>query len=104
MTAPLSNKPSLAEVLDLALRGALGRVRVAMPGRVTSYSHTTQRASVQPLIQDRYARGGEIIAESLPELDDVPVEFEGAGGFHSTFPLAKGDTLMLVFYSSSIAN
>jgi len=98
------NAPSLARVLDLAIRGILDDVRVSLPGRVVSYDKATQRADVQPLIKDGYpGEDGTRKTESLPVVPDVPVAFPGAGGYHETFPISKGDTVLLVFCSSSIA-
>ncbi len=100
----MSQKPTLAMVLELATRGALDGVRVALPGRVVAYDKARQRADVQPLIDDRYeSEGGALVAEHLPIINDVPVAFQGAGGYSETFPLTKGDTVLLVFCSSSIA-
>jgi hypothetical protein len=98
-----SSKPTLAVVLGLAIAGALDDVRVALPARVVSYDRAKQRASVQPLVKDGYfdSSGVRQVA-SLPILTDVPVMFQGSGDYWQTFPLSPGDTVMLVFASSSI--
>ncbi len=99
-----STKPTLTRVLELAMRGALDGVRVALPGKIVTYDKLKQRADVQPFIDDGHeAEGGLRVAEHLPIVTDVPVAFQGAGGYSETFPIHKGDTVLLVFCSSSIA-
>lgn len=96
--------PSLSTLLDLAFESRLAGLRVALPGRVTAYNKTTQRASVQVDIQDAYLDEDEQRrTESLPVLNDVPVLFQGAGGCRITFPVRVGDPVLVVFSSSSIA-
>lgn len=96
--------PTLTEVLRLAVDGRLAGVRVAIPGVVLSYDKKKQRADVQPLVGDRFtAEEGDIQPVRLPPCQDVPIAFLGAGGYSETFPVSKGDTVLLVFCSSSIA-
>ncbi len=96
--------PTLNLILQTALESAASGIRVAMPGRVVSYDATKQRAAVQPMIEDGFeAEGGERKTTILPTIPDVPVAFLGAGGYSETFPISKGDTVLLVFCSSSIA-
>jgi hypothetical protein len=40
--------------------------------------------------------------ESLPVITDVPVVFPGAGDYSVTFPIAKGDTVLLIFAEGSL--
>lgn len=87
---------SLAEVINAALDYRLANVRVAIPGQVEYYDAAKQTATVQPLVQDRFVDGAEELVESLPALVGVPVAFPSGGGFVITFPLAKGDTGLLV--------
>ena len=67
---------------------------VAMPGRVTAYEREKHRASVQPLLRRVYADGR---ADDMPVIPGVPVIFPQAGGAVLDFPVAKGDTVLLVF-------
>ena len=98
------DRPTLASLLELAVRGSLDDVRVALPGRVVSYDKARQRADVQPLVGDRIEdEAGERQAVKLPQANDVPIMFLGAGGYSETFPIEPGDTVLLVFCSSSIA-
>jgi|SRR3990172_333487 len=96
--------PTLAAVLEMAMGGKLDDLRVSLPGRVVSYDKAKQRADVQPLISDRFEdENDERKTVVLPVVNDCPVAFQGAGGYSETFPIEKGDTVLLVFCSSSIA-
>ncbi|MGN6108539.1 MAG: Gp138 family membrane-puncturing spike protein [Kofleriaceae bacterium] len=99
-----SQSPSWAEVLSGAIDTALQEVFVAMPGRVESFDAATQRASVQPLVRRAYydAELDETVNERHPVIPDVPICFPGAGDWRLTFPIVKGDTVLLVFASCSL--
>lgn len=98
-----SATPTFAEVIRDALDARMSDVHVALPGRITSYDSTTQKASVKPLIKRGYMdEEGERAAESLPVVTDVPVMFPGAGSYRITFPISSGDTGLLVFCSASL--
>lgn len=94
--------PDLGTVILAAISARLKNVRVALPGRIESYDATTQQAVVQPLVYEGVVDAtGVRQAERLPAIAGVPVVFPGGGGFRITFPIAKGDTVLLVFTSSS---
>jgi len=101
---PLSRSPTLAEVLRLALQAHQGNIHVSLPGSVQAYDAATQLADVQPLLKRPLvdADGVELEAESLPILMDVPVRFPRGGGGFSSFPIAKGDLVHLVFVERSM--
>jgi hypothetical protein len=70
---------------------------------VESYDSATQKISAQPLIKRGYTdETGERIAERLPIITGVPVVFPGGGGYRVTFPIAKGDTVLLIFSEASL--
>ena len=95
--------PLFAEVLTALVDSRINGIRVALPASVQSYDPTTQRADVQPLIQDGYYDSTNTrIVERLPVITDVPIVFPGSGGFRVTFPVAAGDVVLLVFSSSSL--
>ena len=98
-----TRSPTLGETLNRGAARQISRIRVALPARVETYDAATQQVSVQPLIQDGYTdEAGERQADRLPVIPHVPVVFPGAGGFRVTFPIAVGDTVLLVFSSSSL--
>jgi len=105
MTASTTDNPtpSHATIIDLAFYARSRMMRVALPGRVESYDAATQKANVQPLIMDEdFDDLGERVAQRLPVVTNVPVCFPGAGGYRVTFPMAIGNTVLLVFSSSSL--
>ena len=103
MSADAVQTPTLAGFVTNALDGRMRGVRVALPGVVQTYDPTTQTCSVQPLVQDGvYDESGTRIAERLPVVASVPVCFPGSGAFSVTWPVKPGDTVLLVFSSSSI--
>lgn len=95
--------PDLPTVLAGALRAHMKGVRVALPGRVETYDPTTQSCSVQPLIFDGVPdETGTRQPDRIAVVENVPVVFPGSGAFSITFPISKGDTVLLVVSSSSI--
>lgn len=97
------NAPTMSEVLRRAVDARLESVNTAIPARVESYDRATQTISAQPLVRAIYFdESGARQSERLPMVTRVPVVFQGAGDYASTFPLAKGDTVLLVFAQASI--
>lgn len=98
-----SESPTWPEVLGYAVDSRLASLFTAMPGRVDAFDPTTQRASVQPLVQRvYYDENDERQVERHQPIHDVPVMFPGAGAYRITFPVVKGDTVLLVFTSCSL--
>jgi len=99
----MSQSPKLASVLDRAAGAKLKGLRVALPARVETYDEATRLVSVQPLIMDGFVdESGNRKADRLPVINDVPIVFPGSGGARVRFPVLKGDTVLLVFSSSSL--
>lgn len=98
-----TDSPGLPTVIREAISARLVDVHTAMPGRVESYDAAGQTADVQPQLK-RVVRSatGERTAEELPVIPSVPVGFPGGGGFFVSFPLAVGDTGLLIFSEYSI--
>lgn len=96
--------PSLEDVLERFREVALEGLRVCLPGQITAYDATRQLASVQPLVQDRFlAEDGEtLITRTLPVVHSCPVHFLGPARGRITWPVAAGDTCLILFASSSI--
>lgn len=100
----MSNQtPKPETVLRRAINRALRQVRVAMPARVESYDSRTCTATLQPLVYDLdRSEDGSDVNVRLPVVTDVPVYFQGGGGSRLTFPIARGDTGILLWSSSAI--
>lgn len=95
--------PTLTEVLEAAIKNAIGKIRVAIPGVVKSYNKDKRTAEVIPAIQEyRTLENGVSRAETLPVISNVPVIMPGSGGSRIIWDVTPGDTVLLVFMSSSI--
>jgi hypothetical protein len=97
-------KPSAPAVFEAFIAARIAKIRVAMPGTVVAYDAERQRVDVQPDLMD-----GELDEEEqrqaakLAVITDVPVQFQGSGPYRITFPIAVGDSVLLVFSSSSLS-
>ena len=98
-----SRSPTLSEVLRVALDARLADLHVSLPGRVERYDPKTKLADVKPLLKSTVIDDEDNEQKvSLPVIPNVPVVFQGAGGFRVTFPVQPGDTVLLVFAERSI--
>jgi hypothetical protein len=70
-----------------------------MPARVVNYDAARQIVSVD-VIQPEAMPDGEIVAQ--PVIVEVPVSWPRAGGAHMTFPIARGDTGLVMFADRDI--
>lgn len=103
MTDEDDDSPTLLGAIKQALERKVKTMFGPMPGKVTAYDATTQRVSVQPLIRrSDYGEGGTRTVEGLPIVQNVPVMFPGSGSNRLTFPIAVGDTMLLVFADGSL--
>lgn len=94
---------TLEELLLAAQDTALAGVWTALPGVVQAYNASEQTVDVQPAVMNGYTdESGDRATETLPVIPRVPVVFPGAGVYSITWPLAVGDTVLLVFSSRSI--
>jgi hypothetical protein len=72
-------------------------IHTALPAQIVNYDEDTQTAAVQPMVRDfYYDTEGTLRTRSLPVLPAV-VSFARGGGYFQSFPLASGDTGLLVF-------
>lgn len=94
--------PTLADVIVRAVAGGLGRVRVAMDGRVVSYNRDTQSAVVTPLVEETVVdASGVRSGVALPDLEGVQIRWPSGGGVSLTWDLTEGDLVLLVFRDRS---
>lgn len=99
----MSRTPTIAEVIRRAVEARLVDVHTAIPARVTRYDATTCVVDAAPLVRaPETAEDGTVTYTALPVVTNVPVAFPGAGGFRVTFPVAVGDTVLLVFTEASL--
>jgi len=95
--------PTLAGAILAAIKAQTKNLRVCLPARVETYDESRREVSVQPLVKDGDIdeTGARVVAR-LPVINHVPVVFPGSGGVRIKFPITKGDTVMLMFSSSSL--
>jgi len=97
------NTPTLTETLRRVLSARLLAVNTSIPARVETFDRATQTISAQPLVRMSYRdETGARRTEALPIVTSVPVVYFGAGDYSDTFPLTKGDTVLLMFAQSSL--
>lgn len=84
--------PTLDEVLQQAIRGALAGVHIGFVARVVSYDSVKQTVNLQPVVRGRRRlETGEVQTYQLPQLVGVPVEWPQGTGYSLTWPLQAGD-------------
>lgn len=99
----MTQRRDLATVIREFVDERVHRIRVAIPAAVEAYDAATQVADVAVQVQERVVDDdGETTWEAPPVIPAVPVAFPRAGGFFISFPVAKGDTGLLVFCDRSI--
>lgn len=94
--------PSLAELVQEAIRAELGKTFVSLPGQVTSYDINTQKAQILPIMKIKYENIENPV--TLPVVNSVPVKWDSAnnGDAYIHLPLKSGDLGMLTFCDRSI--
>lgn len=94
MTSPVT----LSDAVRQSFLYQINNIHTSLPGAIIDYDYTTQKASVQPLLNKVWADG---TFTPMPILNNVPVIFPRAGGASLTFPVVKGDTCLLLFIERS---
>lgn len=92
-----------ADNLNRILQNFSRDLHVSLPVQVQSFTPGTAtepaRVTVQPALVRSVPQGEDLppVVEPLPTIPDVPVQYARGGGYFFTFPLAPGDTGMVVF-------
>lgn len=89
----------LTELLETFLANKLADMHICMPAKIVTYDFKTQKAAVQPALNQKY-NDGEIV--KLPIIHNVPVIHSSSGGASITFPVLKDDNVLLVFCERSL--
>lgn len=90
----ISPSEAIKSCVDSSLRG----IHTAMPGIVVAYDPSTNKATIQPALNKNYTSGPKV----MPILENVPIMFAGGSAFNVTFPVKKGDYVLLIFMERSI--
>jgi hypothetical protein len=88
-----------AEILEAERQ----QLHTAFPARVESFDAATQTVDVTPQLKTAYPDGeGGFTYKAMPVIPNVPVCFPRAGSFFLSFPLAKGDFVLVVVCDRSL--
>lgn len=102
----MSVTPSTLDVQSAQIAGALGDVHTCMPCevlRVHEGAHKRQFVDVLPGLQRAvYNEDSELVDETLPIIQMVPVAILQGGGFFVSLPLHVGDIVLVLFAERSI--
>lgn len=97
--------PTERDVLDAREEQLELRMDTAFPGRVQSYDPVLQVADVVPLIRKQVPQpDGGYVMEELPVLPCTPVCFPRMGPWFLSFPIAPGDTGLVIVCSGAIGH
>ena len=92
---------NLAQAIRFAIRQSLKDLYTCMPGIVESYDAETRRAVVKGALKVVTTNKEEIEREAI---HNVQVMFPSGGGFTMTFPLERGDPVLLCYSQRGLAN
>jgi len=82
----------------MALDSAAASLWVALPAIVESVDFTAMTITAQPALTGmQNAPDGSTSSVKMPLLVDVPIMFQGGGGYSITLPIAKGDECLIIF-------
>lgn len=90
---------TLAEVIENTILSFMEGMHTCMPGRIESYDFKASKASVKPLLQRSYIDGTTL---DIPILRDVPVIFPRTQSAGITFPVNRGDRVLIMFAERSL--
>ena len=90
---------SLSDVIESHLKGFKGTIFTSEPARVLQYNPSTQKADVQPLVNFLFSNG---TVREKPTIYSVPIVFPSSNKSAFTFPIAVGDTVLLMYSQSSL--
>lgn len=95
----MNSSDNLTDAIKQAIWNVLVGIHTALPAEVSKYDPSGPKVEVKPLIKKVYK--DETILD-LPVIVSVPVIFPRTGRFKITYPLEKGDGVLLVFAERSL--
>lgn len=108
----MSSPVTLNDATKAVVNYRLNNLHTALPGSIISYDFSTQKASIQPLLNKVWTAGSNStpandnaankLTTPMPVLNNVPVIFPRSGGAGLTFPVNSGDTCLLIFVERSM--
>lgn len=95
----MSETGTLAAGLQSVFDALISSLFTCLPGRIESYDYSTRKATVKPLIKKTLL---DETVEELPVITEVPVVFPMSKLSGMSFPLNRGDGVLLVFSQRSL--
>lgn len=91
------------EAFRTAVGGLLAGLWTALPCIVVNVNFAAMTVTLQPTIMAQQRNEvGATVNVKLPVLVDVPIVYQGGGGYVATFPIAAGDEALAIFASRCI--
>jgi hypothetical protein len=91
------------EIIRAAVEARQAEMWTSLPGIVEEVDFEKQTMTVRPAIKSVQRKDdGSTESVELPMLKDVPIVFPSGGGMTMTFPIKKGDGVMVTFGSRPI--
>jgi hypothetical protein len=94
-------EPKLEDIFNVFMRKLKIDVNCVKIGTIQSVDYTTMTASIQIAFQQQMRDG---TYQKIPPLADVPLFTLQGGGYSLQFPIAVGDTALVVFADRNIDN
>jgi hypothetical protein len=92
-------KITLTDAITQAVDFSIQQLHTCLPATIVDYDYATQKASVLPSIKITFYDGAVV---SHPILQNVPLVFPRSGGASLTFPVNKGDGVLVLFSERSL--
>lgn len=88
-----TDSPDLYDVIDAAIQGSLGAMRIIGVGTIDGYDPKAQSATVTSALNFLYYDADEEVAVPYAPaaISNIPVLHPSAGGFFSAMPVKSGD-------------
>lgn len=90
----MSEKNLLSETIETSFKSMTEDFHTCMPGQIDNFDYKTNTAQIKPMLQKVYLNGDVL---TLASLINVPVIFPRTARSGITFPLQKGDGVLLCF-------
>ena len=91
--------PTFTYAIKKSIDYEISKINTCLPGVVVKYNPKKQLAEVKPGVDFKLTSGRLV---ELPIIIDVPIVFPRAGGGGISFPIEKGDKVILLFCQRSI--
>ena len=92
--------PSFTAVINAILERRLLDIHTSIPGIIQRYDPGNKKADIRPAIKRKFIDDSSL--QELNVITDVPVAFPQTNTFLFSYPLQKGDEVLLIFSERSL--